>query len=205
MPPVSTDSPPPPSSAARPQPRPGLLAIEPYVGGSSRLPGFARPTKLSANESAFGPSPKAAEAVRQLAGELHRYPDGDSTDLRAAIAAGHGVPAEHVLCGTGSDEVIGLLVRAYAGAGDEVLFTRHAFAMYPIATLAAGATPVTVEERDLRADVDALIAGQTERTRIVCLANPNNPTGTYIPADELRRLRRGLRDDVLLIIDSAYA
>jgi len=182
-----------------------LLQIDPYVGGSSRLPGFDRPIKLSANEGAFGPSPKAAEAVRRLASELHRYPDGDSTDLRDAIAAAHGLPAERILCGTGSDEVIGMLVRAYAGASDEVLFTRHAFAMYPIATLAAGATPVTVAEDNLTADVDGLIAGQTERTRVVCLANPNNPTGTFITTNELRRLRRGLRDDILLIIDSAYA
>jgi histidinol-phosphate aminotransferase len=188
-----------------PRPQPGILGIMPYRGGEAAVPGVARVSKLSSNESPLGPSPKAAAAYRALADTLHRYPDGGAHDLRQALARHHGLDSERIVCGNGSDELISLLAQAYCGPGDEVLYSRHGFLMYPIAAKARGATPVTAPERDLVADVDALLARVTARTRIVFIANPNNPTGSYIPAADMRRLRDGLPAGVLLVIDAAYA
>jgi histidinol-phosphate aminotransferase len=188
-----------------PQPRPGVLDITPYVPGDSKAEGHREPIKLASNESSLGPSPRAIAAYRAMAEKLHRYPDGASADLRGAIARHHGLDPERIVCGNGSDELIGLLTKTYAGPGDEVLFTEHAFAMYPIATLAAGAKPVVAKEKDLRADVDALLAKVGERTRIVFLANPNNPTGSYITKDEVEALHKGLPARTLFVIDAAYA
>jgi histidinol-phosphate aminotransferase len=188
-----------------PTPRPGILDIAPYVGGESKVPGVTRPIRLASNESALGPSPKAIAAYRALSEEIHRYPDGGATRLREALAKHHGLDAARIVCGAGSDELIALLTKAYAGPGDEVLYSRHGFLMYPIAAKAAGATPVTAAETNLTLDVDAMLARVTPKTRIVFIANPNNPTGTYIPADEVKRLHAGLRPDVLLAIDAAYA
>ncbi len=190
---------------AAPRPRPGILDIEPYKGGNADIDEDARVINLSANESALGPSPKAVAAYHAAAAELHRYPDGGSGRLKRAIARHHGLEDDRILCGNGSDELISLLAHAYAGAGAEVLYSRHGFLMYAIAAMASGARPVTAPETDYTADVDNLLAAASERTRIVFLANPNNPTGTYLSRDELQRLRAGLPDDVLLVIDSAYA
>jgi histidinol-phosphate aminotransferase len=189
----------------RPEPRPGILDIAPYVGGEATAPGFTRPIRLASNESALGPSPKAVAAYRALAGEIHRYPDGDSEELRQALGRVHGLDPARIVCGAGSDELITMLLRAYAGPGDEVLYSRHGFLMYPINTLTVGATPVAAPETALTADVDALLARVTPRTRMVFLANPNNPTGTYLGIAEMERLHRGLPPDVLLVIDAAYA
>lgn len=188
-----------------PQPRPGILNIDLYVGGKSAVAGGRPVIKLSSNEGALGPSPKAVAAYRECAEELHRYPDGASAALRESIGRRYGLDPERIVCGNGSDELISNLARAYAGPGDEVIYSRHGFLMYPIVSHAAGATPRVATETDLRADVDAILAEAGERTRIVFLANPNNPTGTYVPRDELARLRAGLRDDVLLVLDGAYA
>ena len=188
-----------------PTPRPGIMEISPYVGGRSTADGHTNTIKLSSNESALGPSPKAQAAYRELAGTLHRYPDGGATDLRTALGALHGIDPERIVCGNGSDELLQLLAQAYAGPGDEVIYCRHGFLVYPLATLAVGATPVVVPEVDYTADVDAILSRVTERTRIVFLANPNNPTGTYIPRGELRRLWGGLPEHVILVVDSAYA
>ena len=188
-----------------PRPRPGVLEIQPYVGGKSRTEGGKPVAKLSSNESPLGPSPLAAAAYRERASELHRYPDGGSGELRGAIARRHNLDPDLVVCGAGSDELISLLVRAYAGPGDEVLYSRHGFLMYPLAALAAGAHPVAAPERSLKADVDALLARVTTRTRLLFLANPNNPTGSYLTGIELRRLRETLPSDVILVIDAAYA
>lgn len=188
-----------------PTPRPGIMEIAAYVGGESKAPGINRVIKLASNEGALGPSPRAMEVYRQQAGDIHRYPDGGAIDLRNALARRWGLDAARIVCGAGSDELITLLVRAYAGPGDEVLYSQHGFLMYPIAAKSAGATPVTAPESDLRTDVDALLAAVTPRTRIVLVANPNNPTGSYIPASEMRRLHAGLPPDVLLVIDAAYA
>jgi histidinol-phosphate aminotransferase len=186
-------------------PQPGIMDITPYVGGESKVPGVRRIIKLASNEGAFGPSPKAIEACRALAEDIHRYPDGGCTELREALGALHGLDPARIVCGAGSDALIGLLCRAYAGEGDEVLYSAHGFLMYPIAAKTASATPVAAPEVELTANVDNLLARVSERTRIVFLANPNNPTGTYLPASEMRRLREGLPPSVLLVIDAAYA
>ena len=186
-------------------PRPGILDIAPYEGGQSRIAGRDTAIKLSSNEGALGPSPKALAAFRAASESLSRYPDGGSTALREAIGARFGLDPARIVCGAGSDELLGLMARGYAGEGDEVLYTEHGFLIYPIAALAVGAVPVKVPETDLTADVDALIARAGNRTRLVYIANPNNPTGSYLDADALRRLRRGLPEGVILVIDAAYA
>lgn len=188
-----------------PRPRPGIMEIEPYVGGEARLPGFDRVARLASNENPLGASPHAIAAYEAAKDDLHRYPDGASAGLRAAIARAHGLEAENIVCGAGSDELIALLVRAYAGPGDEVLYSRHGFLMYPIAATTAGARAVAAPERELTADVDALLDHVGEATKLVFLANPNNPTGTYLTYDELRRLHAGLPEHTLLVIDAAYA
>jgi histidinol-phosphate aminotransferase len=193
------------ATADRPVPQPGILEIEAYVGGASKAPGAGRQIRLASNESALGPSPQALAAYRAAAAEIHRYPDGGSTELRAALGRLHGIDPERIVCGTGSDELISLLAQAYAGPGDEVLYSRHGFLMYPIAAQAAGATPIAVPERDLTTDVDAVLAHVNERTRLVFLANPNNPTGTYISAAEMTRLHDALPRSVILVVDAAYA
>jgi len=186
-------------------PQPGIMDISPYVGGESAIPGVRRIIKLASNEGALGASPRAIAALKEAAGDIYRYPDGGCQALRGAIGERFGLDPARMVCGAGSDELIGLLCRAYAGAGDEVLYSEHGFLMYPIAAKTAGATPVTAPETNLTANVDALLAAVTARTRIVFIANPNNPTGTYLSESELKRLRAGLPENVLLVIDAAYA
>lgn len=188
-----------------PKPQPGILDIAPYKGGEAAVPGVTKVHKLSSNETPMGPSPKGMAAFQKLAGELHRYPDGGVEILRGALAKHYGVPAENLVCSNGSDEMISLICAAYVGPGDEVVYSQYGFMMYPIATMARGAKPVVAKETDFTSDVDALLAAVTPKTRIVFLTNPNNPTGTYISAAELRRLREGLPDGVLLVVDAAYA
>jgi histidinol-phosphate aminotransferase len=136
---------------------------------------------------------------------LSRYPNGDYPPLREAIAEVHGLDPARIICGCGSDEILNLVCRAYAGPGDEVIHTAHGFAIYAIYARAVGATPVSVPETDITADVDAILGAVTPQTKIVFLANPNNPTGTYIPTSELARLRERLREDIVLVVDGAYA
>jgi histidinol-phosphate aminotransferase len=190
---------------ALPVPQPGILDISPYVPGESHIAGNVKPIKLSSNETPLGPSPRAIAAYKAVAEELDRYPDGAASALRHAIAARYGLDADRIVCGNGSDELIGLLARAYAGVGDEVVYTEHGFLMYKLATLASGATPVPIAETRLRADVDAILARVGPKTKIVFLANPNNPTGTYLPHDEVRRLHKGLPSHTLLVLDAAYS
>ena len=185
-------------------PRPGVLDIQPYVPGRSSLPGQGEVMKLSANEGALGPSPGAVEAYRKAAA-LERYPDGDAAALREAIGRRHGLDPARIVVGAGSDEILYNLARGYAGVGDEVIYSAHGFNVYPIIAHSVGAAPVTAAEPELVFDIGNALDKVTDKTRIVFIANPNNPTGTYIPADELRRLRAGLPDDVLLVIDAAYA
>jgi histidinol-phosphate aminotransferase len=181
------------------------MTIKPYVPGKSSAPGVARIHKLSSNETPLGPSPKAIEAYRNVAAHLEEYPDGAATKLREAIGHVFGLDPERIVCGAGSDDLLNLLARGYLADGDEAIHTTHGFLVYPIATLGAGAVPIIATERDHTADVDAILAAVTERTRIVFLANPNNPTGTYVPFDEVKRLHRGLPAHTLLVIDAAYA
>lgn len=188
-----------------PEPRPGVMEVAPYIGGSHDVAGVDRVIVLSANENPLGPGDHARDAYRAAADTLHRYPEGGAEDLRRAIAKQFGLDPERIVCGAGSDELISLLIRAYAGPGDEVLQSQYGFLMYAISAKVAGAVPVMAPETHFTANVDALLDHVTERTRLVFLANPNNPTGTYLPASELRRLREGLPADVILAIDAAYA
>lgn len=186
-------------------PQPGIMDIALYQGGAAHVPGVSNVIKLSSNENPLGPSPKAIEAVQNSAAQIHRYPSTDHAALRNAIGTVHGLNPEQIICGVGSDEIITFLCQAYAGPGDEVVHTEHGFAMYRISALAAGATPVEVPERDRVTDVDAILAGCTERTKLVFIANPNNPTGTMIGAAEIARLADGLPTQAILVLDGAYA
>ncbi|WP_088345178.1 MULTISPECIES: histidinol-phosphate transaminase [Rhodomicrobium] len=191
--------------AQGPQARPGVFEIDAYVPGRSKLPGAGPVIKLSSNETPFGASPAAVAAFREAAGQLDRYPDGSATALRQALGTFYGLNPDHLVCGAGSDELFHLLAQAYLATGDEAIYTEHGFLVYKIVILAAGATPVVVPETDFCANVDAILAAVTPRTRAVFIANPNNPTGTYVAFGEIRRLRKGLPDNVLLVLDGAYA
>lgn len=183
----------------------GVFSIDPYVPGKSSAPGVAKIHKLSSNETPLGPSPHAIEAFRAAAGHLAAYPDGTAGALREAIGRRFGLDPARIVCGAGSDEIIHLLASAYIGAGDEGVFTEHGFLVYKIAILAAGGTPVIAPETNITADVDAILAKVGPRTKVVFFANPNNPTGTYLPVAEVERLADSLPRDVLLVIDAAYA
>jgi histidinol-phosphate aminotransferase len=182
-----------------------VLAIEAYVPGKSHAPGVEKVYKLSSNETPMGPSAKAVAAFQEAGRRLEDYPDGAARVLREAIAKANGLDPARIICGAGSDEILNLVAHAYLGPGDEAVFCEHGFLVYRIATLAAGGTPVVAKERNLTADVDAMLACVSPRTKVVFLANPNNPTGTYLPFDEVRRLHAGLPPHVLLVLDAAYA
>jgi histidinol-phosphate aminotransferase len=181
------------------------MDIEAYVPGSSEAPGAAKVYKLSSNETPLGASPRAIEAFRSAAGELEFYPDGSHAALREAIAGRYGLDPARIVCGNGSDDLLHLLAGAFVGPGDEGIMTTYGFLVYPIAIRAAGGTPVVAPERQLTADVDAILERVTPRTKIVFLANPNNPTGTYVPFEEVKRLHAGLPPHVVLVLDAAYA
>jgi len=192
-------------SIQHPQPRAGVLDIEAYVPGKSSAPGVAKVFKLSSNETPLGPSPRAIAAYQSVAAHLQDYPDGSASELREAIGRTFGLEPDRIVCGAGSDDLLNLLARAYLADGDEAIHTTHGFVVYPIATLGTGARPVVAPETNYTASVDAILAAVTERTKIVFLANPNNPTGTYVTFDEIKRLHRGLPPHVLLVLDAAYA
>lgn len=186
-------------------PQPGIMDIALYQSGASKVDGVTNVTKLSANENPFGPSPAAQDAVMRTVHELHRYPNTDHGSLRQAIAEVHGLDAERIICGVGSDEVLQFICQAYAGVGDEIIHTEHGFSMYPILAKACGATPVEVPEHERMVSVDEILSACTDRTRIVFLTNPGNPTGTMIGMSEIERLAEGLPEQAILVIDSAYA
>ena len=188
-----------------PAPRPEVLNIAPYVGGESDIPGRNRTIKLSSNEGAFGVPPGAQAAVVAAAAELHRYPDGGAAALRRAIGARFGLDPARIVCGNGSDELISHLCLAYGGHGRDIVMSAHGFLMYQIAGTYAGSRVVKVPERNLTADIDALLAAVSPATRVMFLANPNNPTGSLLPEAEVARLRAGLPPEVLLVLDAAYA
>ncbi|WP_310539898.1 histidinol-phosphate transaminase [Phenylobacterium sp.] len=188
-----------------PQPKPWISAIHPYIPGKASADDGRLVVKLSANENPLGCSPHARAAFAEGSTTLERYPDPTAAALRSVLAETHGLDPARIIYGTGSDEIISVAVGVYAGPGDEILFPRYSFAAYPIATRRAGATPVEAADKDYGTDVDTLLAAVNERTRIVFVANPNNPTGTYIGAPEIARLHAGLPADCLLIVDQAYA
>lgn len=188
----------------RPMPKPHILSLSPYTQGKSKAGSAARTIKLSSNENPLGCSPDALAAYRAFT-HLERYPDGGAVEIREALAELHNIDAERITVGCGSDELINLLIHAYAGEGDEVLYSEFGFAMYPIYAKAHGATPVTAKEKHFTADVDALLNAVTERTKMLFLANPNNPTGTLLPQSEVNRLQKHLPPHILLVLDAAYA
>lgn len=190
---------------SRPVPKPGILDIAPYTPGKSGSEQGGRVFKLSANENALGPSPKAIEAYKAAAAHLEDYPEGSSRVLREAIGHKFGLDPDRIICGAGSDELLNLLAYGYLGPGDEAIHTAHGFLVYPIATMGNGATNIIAPERNLMADVDGILGLVTPRTKLVWLANPNNPTGTYLPFDEVKRLHAGLPPHVLLVLDAAYS
>ena len=188
----------------KPVPKEGILDMPAYVGGRDAVKGVANPHKMSANENPLGASPAARGALEE-AFDPSVYPDGHATALREALAKLNRLNAENIVCGNGSDEILQLLTQAYLGPGDEVLHTEHAFLIYKLASRAAGARPIAVGERALTANVDALLGAVTPATRMVFLANPNNPTGTMLERDEIMRLHAGLSGDTILVLDGAYA
>lgn len=196
------------TAAKGPVPRASVLKIAPYIPGKSQASGVdpvsGKVFKLSSNENPLGASPEAIATLHAV-DHLEDYPDGSSTRLRNAIANAHGLNPDRIVCGSGSDEILSLLSYAFLDDGDEAIYTEHGFLVYKIAILAAGAEPVVVPEEDYTAHVDGILAAITPRTKMVFLANPNNPTGTYIPFDEVKRLHAGLRPDILLVLDGAYA
>lgn len=188
------------------KPRNGILEITPYKAGDQSIKGVDRIIKLASNESPMGPSPYAVKAAKQAAeAGLNLYPDPACTALRAAIGDVHDLDPDRIFCSNGSEEILHLLAKGYARDGDEIIISQYGFLSYAIASHAVGATPVMVDEVDYQTNVDGLLAAATEKTTIVYLANPNNPTGTYLSHSEVTRLRQGLRDDILLVLDAAYA
>ncbi|RCL00859.1 MAG: histidinol-phosphate aminotransferase [Candidatus Tokpelaia sp. JSC189] len=193
------------TTATHPQPKKGILDIAAYVPGTNTVKTSGKIYKLSSNETPFGPCPAAIEAYHQVAGNLELYPDGQAHNLRQAISETYGLAIGNIMTGNGSDELLGLLAQAYVGPGDEGIITEHGFSIYEIQMRVNGATPVIVKEKNCRLDVDNILAAISSRTRIVFIANPGNPTGTYLPANEIRRLHAGLPKNVLLVLDGAYA
>ena len=185
-------------------PRPGIADLAEYMVGLSKLPGFNTVAKLSSNEGPLGPSEAVREAIVESLAELHRYPEVDTERLQEAIARRFGLDPSRIVCGPGSDEVLGRLVRTYAGAGEEVIHSVHAYMQFPSYAVSAGATPVAAPDRDFRHDVESIVGCVTDRTRIVIVANPDNPSGTYLSGREIRRLRSELPGRALLILDAAY-
>ncbi len=188
----------------RPQPRAGVMDIAAYVPGKSKGTHGKTLHKLSSNETPLGASPKAKAAIETVAHNLELYPDGAANELRDAIAETYGLHPDRIICGAGSDEILSFLAYAYLGAGDEAIYSEHGFLIYDIAIRAAGATPVVAPETDLKTDVDAILARVSDKTKMVFIANPNNPTGTYLPFEEVKRLHEGLPAHVLLVLDAAY-
>lgn len=193
------------SDKVGPTAKPGVMEIAVYHPGKSSAPAGVKLHKLSSNETPLGPSPRVREAISAASNKLELYPDGSATALKQAIATAHGLNPENLICGNGSDELLSLIGLAYLEPGDEVIFTEHGFLMYRIITLSSSAIPVVVREQEEHANVDAILSAVTQRTRIVFLANPNNPTGTYLPIEEIRRLQENLPGNVILVLDAAYA
>jgi histidinol-phosphate aminotransferase len=182
-----------------------ILDIAPYVPGQSDVAGVKKIIKLASNENPFGCSDAVKQVIADSISKLHRYPDGGASKLREKLGQTFNINPNRIVCGAGSDELITLVCMAYAGQGDEVVYTEHGFLMYPISAMSTGATPVKAPEKDLRADVDEILRVITPKTKIVFLANPNNPTGSYLTTEEVEYLRRKLREDILLVLDCAYA
>ena len=188
-----------------PKAQAGILKIDNYVPGRTKAPSGQKTIKLSSNESPLGASPMAIEAYKNASENLSLYPDPACTELREALAEKHNLDADNIVIGSGSDELLHLLAQIYLGEGDEAIINQFGFLVYPIITKGAGATPVFAKADDYKASVDAILAMVSEKTKVIFLDNPNNPCGTYLNVSELQRLHAGIRPDILLVIDSAYA
>src|SRR5579864_9159463 len=191
------------NDVSAPRPRPEVMKIAGYVPGEAKVAGANRVIRLASNEGAFGPPPGAMEAYAKLAREIHRYPDGGSGELRRAIGKAYGLDADRIVCGTGSDELIGHIAHIYGGPGRDIIMSMHGFTMYQIAGTYAGSRVLKTPERNLSTNVDAMLAAVTPATRVVFVAHPNNPTGSLLPQSDMVRLRAGLPAHVLLVIDAA--
>ena len=187
------------------KPQPGIMKIDLYEGGASHLEGQVETVKLSSNENPFGPSPKAVEAYSNSGKALHRYPSTSHEQLRQAISRILDLPSDNIICGVGSDEIISLLCQTFSGQGDEVIYTEHGFAMYKISALAAGANPIVVKEKNRTTDIDNILSKCNENTRLIFIANPNNPTGTMINLSQVQELAMKIPKQALLVLDGAYA
>lgn len=188
----------------KPQALENVLKIHAYVPGGSSIKGVDKILKIASNENPLGCSPAVYKAIADTK-NLHLYPHPAASGVKEAVATAYNLPIENLVCGAGSEQLIALLSQSFAGPGDEILFPEYGFLVYKITALAVGATPVAAKETEYTADVDNLLAAVTDKTKILYIANPGNPTGTMIPKSELQRLRDGLRDDILLVIDSAYS
>jgi histidinol-phosphate aminotransferase len=193
------------ANASAPAPKPWIMAIAPYIPGRSTTDDGRKVVKLSSHENPLGTSPAARAAFAAAAHNLERYPDASGAELRETLATMHGLDPARIIYGNGSDEVLHLAAGAFAGPGDEIIYVKYGFAVYEIATRRVGATPVIASDRDYATDVDAILARVTPDTKMVFVANPNNPTGTYSTKDEIARLHAGLPPHVLLVLDHAYA
>jgi len=200
-----TSFPPEPGAPGRPTPRPGILDIAPYTPGKATIPGIATPIKLSANENLLGASPLAKEAFKAAAEDLALYPDGRGGALRATLADHYRIEPERIILGCGTDEVFAMLSQAYLGAGDNIVQGEYGFGAYAIAARANEAEVRFAPERHFRIDVDAMLAQVDDRTRLMFIANPANPTGTFLPSGEIARLHGALPPHVILVLDGAYA
>jgi len=193
------------TAADRPIPKPGILDIHAYVPGKAKAEGVAEPIKLSANENALGSSPKAQAAYAAAASQLNLYPDPRAGIVRTAIAERFKLEPERLIFGCGSDEVFQLLNQVFLEPGDNMVQGEFGFSAFAIGARAAGGEVKLAKEPGYRIDVDEMLATVDERTRLVFLANPGNPTGTWIPFSEVRRLHEALPPSVVLILDGAYS
>ncbi len=190
--------------SALPVPHAGIQAISPYIGGEAKVAGHTQPLRLASNENPLGCSERARAAYLQAAHELHRYPDGNAAGMRAAIGAAYDLDPAQIMCGAGSDELIALLCKAYTQPGDEVLYPQYGFLMYRLSALTVGAIPVAAPAHGLDADPATLFAAISPRTKIIFLANPNNPTGTWWPADKLAAFIAAVPAHIVIALDNAY-
>ncbi|MCQ2913914.1 MAG: histidinol-phosphate transaminase [Alphaproteobacteria bacterium] len=182
-----------------------IMEISPYVGGTSKLPGFDKVVKLSSNEGAFGVNPNVVEAIRSHAELMFRYPDGSSQELREAIAKVHNLDKDKILCGTGSDNVIDIICEAFSKDGDDVIMTQYGFSMYRVCAKGNGANVIEVPEKNYTVDLDAVLSAITNKTKIIFITNPGNPTGTYLPKKDLYDFCKKVPSNILIVLDSAYA
>lgn len=180
------------------------MQIQPYKGGDAKLDGIKRVIRLASNECSYGASPRAIEAIENAAREAHLYPDGGSQALRSALETRFGFHKDQLVCGSGSDEIISLLISAFVAEGEEVLYSQHGFLMYKISTLANGGVPKTAKEVGLKTSIENMLAAITEKTKMIFIANPNNPTGSYLTKDELHQLHAGIPENIILVVDAAY-